>query len=177
MNLRFFLVAILTCGMLVGCYRRQKDEDTIPRVAQRDPAIEVQARNNAALYNQTPARMYKTKKLPSITYEFDSVRPPEYAYELLDKVATVMNEHESIHLIMEGHADLIGTDEYNYWISGARAAALKSYIVSRGVAADRIRIHAYGKERPITLDTSSEGRRANRRVELQFTNREWKAIF
>ena len=171
------MILVITCAGILGACASSQEEDDLPRIVKQDSAIEEQARTNAALYNQTPARMYKTKKLPSVNYEFDSVRPPEQAYELLDKVALVMNEHEQIHLIMEGHADIVGSDEYNYWISGARAAALKSYLVSRGIAADRIRIHAYGKERPITLDTSSAGRRANRRVEMSFTNRNWKSIF
>lgn len=176
MNFKFTLISLLACGV-IACSSAQTEDEDIPRPVQQDPTIEEQARINAALYNQSAERMYKTKKLPSINYEFDSVRPPEYAYDLLDKIAAVMKEHESIHLIMQGHADIVGSDEYNYWISGARAAALKSYLVSRGIAADRIRIHAYGKERPITLDTSSAGRRTNRRVEMQFTNRNWKAIF
>ena len=167
------LVALLAAG----CASSQTQEEERPRPVKKDPVIEEQARANAALYNQTPERMYKSKKLPSITYDFDSVRPPEYAYKFLDKVAKVMNEHENIHLILQGHADIVGSDEYNYWLSGARAAALKSYLVSRGVSADRIRIHAYGKQRPITLDNSSEGRRTNRRVEFTFTTRDWQSVF
>ena len=121
--------------------------------------------------------MGKTKKLPSIHYDFDSVRPPEDAYPILDKIVTVLKDDTTLHLIIEGHADIVGSDEYNYWISGSRAAAMKSYIVSRGINAERIRIHAYGKERPITLDTSSEGRRANRRVEFKLTTRKWHSIY
>ena len=177
MNLKTSL--LIGCIVLVcACSSTQKtEEDSFDRPVKKDPAIEEQARVNARLYNQSPARMYKTRKLPSVNYDFDSVRPPEYAYDLLDKIAQVMVEHPQIHLIIEGHADLIGSDEYNYWLSGARAAAMKSYLVSRGVVADHIRVHSYGKERPITLDTSSEGRRANRRVEFKFTTRDWEAIY
>ena len=88
-----------------------------------------------------------------------------------------MQEHEQLHLIMQGSCDSLGSDEYNYWLSGARAAALKSYLVSRGVNAERIRIHAYGDTRPITLDQSAAGRQANRRVDMQFTTRQWKSIY
>ena len=82
-----------------------------------------------------------------------------------------------MHLILQGNSDVIGSDEYNYWLSGARAAALKSYLVSRGINAERIRIHAYGNTRPVTLDYSSAGRQANRRVDMQFTTRQWNAIY
>lgn len=176
MNFKKILGIAVVCT-LCACSSAQKEDPLAPRPVKQDPAIEQQAKANARLYSQTPAQMYKSQKLPSVTYDFDSIRPPEYAYEFLDKLAKVMNEHKTLHLIIQGHADLIGSDEYNYWLSGARAAAMKSYLVSRGINADRIRIHAYGKERPITLDNSSAGRRANRRVEFQFTTREWHAIY
>lgn len=165
-------------ALVCACSSTQKEDDLLaPRPVKKDAAIEERARQNAKLYNQTPAQMYKSHKLPSINYDFDSVRPPEYAYAFLDKLAKVMNEHEAMHLIIEGHADIVGSEEYNYWLSGARAAAMKSYLVSRGVNAERIRVHAHGKDRPITLDMSDEGRRANRRVEFTFTTREWNSIY
>ncbi len=168
------IVAALT---LAACATEQEQENNIPRLPAQDPNVMAAQENNYKLYNQTPAQMYRSLKLPSVNYDFDSIRPPEYAYDLLDKIAVVMKEHENLHLIMEGNSDVLGSEEYNYWISGARAAALKSYLVSRGINAERIRIHAYGNTRPITLDNSQEGRRANRRVDMQFTTRQWKAIY
>lgn len=175
MKLKIFL-SISMIGLLTACASSQKEDDFPPRV-ERDPAIEAQTQSNDKLYNQSVARMAKTLQVPSITYEFDSVRPPEEAYPLLDKIATIMKDAPTLHLIIEGHADVVGNAEYNYWLSAARASAMKSYLVSRGIEADRIRIHAYGKDRPITLDNSSQGRRANRRVEFKFTKRNWKAIY
>lgn len=170
----FLLTAVLVLG---ACASQPQNEDEIPRLPAEDPNIAAQETANYKLYNQTPAQMYRSLKLPSINYDFDSIRPPEYAYPFLDKVALVMKEHESLHLIMQGNSDVLGSDEYNYWLSGARAAALKSYLVSRGVNAERIRIHAYGNTRPITMDHSPAGRRANRRVDMQFTTRQWKSIY
>jgi len=174
-RLKLFL-CVMSVGILSACSSAQKEEDKPARV-ERDPAIEAQATQNEKLYNQSAAKMAQTLKVPSVTYEFDSVRPPEEAYALLDKVATIMQDTPSLHLILEGHADRVGSEEYNYWISAARASALKSYLVSRGIETDRIRVHAYGKDRPITLDNSSQGRRANRRVDFTFTKRNWKAIY
>ena len=169
---------LLTAALVLGaCASQPQNEDEIPRLPAEDPNVVAQETANYKLYNQTPAQMYRSLKLPSINYDFDSIRPPEYAYPFLDKVALVMQEHESLHLILQGNSDVLGSDEYNYWLSGARAAALKSYLVSRGVNAERIRIHAYGNTRPITLDHSPVGRRANRRVDMQFTTRQWKSIY
>ena len=176
MNLKTVFLFALAFS-LFACASSQKQDEEIPRPAKQDPVIEEQAKKNERLYNQSEARMAKTLKLPAITYEFDSIRPPEYAYAFLDKVANIMKDQRQLHLILEGHTDLLGSKEYNYWLSGARAAAMKSYLVSRGVEADRIRIHAYGKDRPLTLDNSDEGRMTNRRVEFTFTTREWNTVY
>lgn len=168
---------LLTITLALGACASQQQEDDIPRLPAEDPNVVALDAANYKLYNQTPAQMVRSLKLPSIHYDFDSIRMPEYAYPLLDKVALVMQEHEQLHLILQGNCDSVGTEEYNYWLSGARAAAVKSYLVSRGINAERIRIHAYGDTRPITLDQSSEGRLANRRVDMQFTVRRWKSIY
>ena len=178
MNLRklWLLGVVLALGACAS--HQNKDEvDDIPRLPAQDPNIERVERQNYKLAKQSITQMYKSMKLPSINFDFDSIRPPEYAYPILDKVVTLMKEKGNIHLILEGNSDVLGSDEYNYWLSGSRAAALKSYIVSRGIQADRIRIHAYGNTRPITLDNSPEGRRLNRRVDMKLTTREWKSVY
>ena len=177
MNLRkLWLVGVVLA--LGACASQHKEEvDDTPRLAAQDPNIALVERQNYKLAKQSVTQMYKSMKLPSINYDFDSIRPPEYAYPILDKVATLMKEKTNVHLILEGNADVMGSDEYNYWLSGARAAALKSYLVSRGIQADRIRIHAYGNTRPITLDNSAEGRRLNRRVDMKLTTRAWSSVY
>lgn len=176
MKIKTVLLFILSAA-LFACASSQTKEEDIPTPAKQDPVIEEQARINAKLYNQSEARMAKTLKLPAITYEFDSIRPPDYAYPFLDKVANVMKSHPSLHLIVEGHTDIFGSKEYNYWLGSSRAAAMKAYLVSRGVNAERIRIHSHGKDRPLTLDNSTEGRRTNRRVEFSFTTRKWNSVY
>ena len=176
MKTKLFSV-FFSAALLAACASSQTPEDELTRPKKTDPAIADQQVRNEHLAAQSAAQMGKTMKLPSITYEFDSVRPPEEAYPILDKIATVLKDNDHLHLIVEGHADIVGSDEYNYWISGARAAAMKSYLVSRGINAERIRIHAYGKDRPLTLDTSVQGRRANRRVEFKLTKRGWRSVY
>ena len=161
----------------VAAAEEKEETPQVYRPKTTDRVVAQQARQNRKLYKQSAEKMYRTRQLPAITYEFDVIRPPEYAYPFMDKIALIMNTHENLHLVLEGHADLVGTKEYNYWISSARAAAMKSYLVSRGISADRIHVYGYGSDRPLTLDESPEGRRTNRRVEFKFTTREWNAIY
>lgn len=167
----------LCAAVLVTACSSKNTVDDRPRVPETDPYVEIAERENYKLYQQDIQQMYASKKLPSISFDFDSIHPPEYAYPFMDKLVVLLHEKQNLHLILEGHSDSLGSEEYNYWLSGARAAAMKSYIVSRGIQPDRIRIHAYGNTRPITLDRSQEGRRINRRVDFKLTTRGWKAIF
>ncbi len=171
------LVAITT--LFWGCAAQQQvpEDADIPRLAERDPIIQIEAEKNAKLFKQTEKEMAESMQVPDINYLFDSIRPPEYSYELLDKLANILKTHKNMKLIIEGNTDIVGDRDYNYWLGASRAAAMKSYLVSRGVLADRIRIHSYGFDRPITLDTSKEGRLANRRVHFVLTTRDWQSVY
>ena len=168
-------VALICLG---ACASSQTEEDAnIPRTPQRDPVIEREAKKNEKLFKQTEQEMAESLQVPDITYLFDSIRPPDYSYELLDKLANILKSHPSMKLVIEGNTDIVGDRDYNYWLGASRAAAMKSYLVSRGVQADRIRIHSYGFDRPLTLDTSEEGRLTNRRVHFVLTKRTWESVY
>ena len=126
---------------------------------------------------QTPKEMKKSNKIPSINFEFDSTIIKHSSYEVLDKVAEILKTNPKIKLVIEGHTDVVGSDEYNDWLSGARTSAVKDYLVSRGIPSETIKTFGHGKRMPLTKDDSPEGRACNRRVILKFTNRSWGTVF
>ena len=116
-------------------------------------------------------------KIPYINFEFDSTIIKHSSYEVLDKVAEVMNANPKIKLVIEGYTDTVGSDEYNDWLSGARTSAVKDYLVSRGVTSEYIKTFGHGKRKPLTNVDTPIGRACNRRVTLRFTTRTWKTVF
>lgn len=170
-------VVCLLAFVVAACAANKPSDEEIVIVAEKDPVIQIEAEKNRKLFNQTEKEMAESMKLPDITYQFDSIRPPDYSYEFLDKLANVLQTHRSMKLIIEGNTDVVGDKDYNYWLGSSRAMAMKSYLVSRGVRADRIRVHSYGADRPLTLDNSPEGRLTNRRVHFVLTTREWNSIY
>ena len=170
------LLTLLAAGMM-ACSGNKKDEREVIIVPQPDPIIEIEAKKNQKLFKQTEKEILESMTLPDITYQYDSIRPPDYSYELLDKITNVLQLRPSMKLIIEGNTDVVGDKDYNYWLGASRAAAMKSYLVSRGLQADRIRIHSYGADRPLTLDNSKEGRLTNRRVHFVLTTREWQSLY
>ena len=75
-------------------------------------------------------------------------------------------EHETLRLEIEGHTCSIGTAEYNLALGDRRANAVKDYLVSRGISAERMRTISYGEERPKYDNSREETRRLNRRAAL-----------
>lgn len=83
----------------------------------------------------------------------------------LDKQAAwlAQNENATVRIVVEGHCDARGTSEYNLGLGKRRAEAVKAYLVSKGVAADRIDTVSYGKERPAVPGSDAVAYAKNRR--------------
>ena len=89
----------------------------------------------------------------------------------LDQVAeALLGEGEEKKMVVMGHTDSQGKDSYNQSLSQRRADAVRTYLIGRGIAADRIQAVGKGELEPIAGNDSSEGRANNRRVEIVIEN-------
>jgi peptidoglycan-associated lipoprotein len=99
-----------------------------------------------------------------VFFETDSSALSAQARATLDKQAQWLTNYGQYTFTIEGHADERGTREYNLALGARRAQTVRDYLVSRGVAANRMRTISYGKERPVAVcdDIScwSQNRRA-----------------
>lgn len=102
----------------------------------------------------------------NITFAFDSASLNPSFRPTLDKLAATMNEYNQNTITIAGHTDSVGNPSYNMNLSRDRANAVRNYLVSRGVASNRINVVAYGQTRPIADNSTESGRQQNRRVEL-----------
>jgi len=82
----------------------------------------------------------------------------------LDGQAAWLNTNTDYQAVIEGHADEQGTREYNIALGGRRANAVREYMISRGVAASRLKTISYGKERPIEICSEEACYAKNRRA-------------
>ncbi len=84
----------------------------------------------------------------------------------LDAVAEVFIEFPDTNLMVQGHTDNTGEAAYNMELSKKRANAVVNYLKSKGVAANRFSVEAFGESQPRFENTTTEGRSKNRRVEI-----------
>ena len=71
-------------------------------------------------------------------------------------------------VIATGHTDNVGTDAYNQKLSERRAAAVKEYLVSKGIPASKVTTLGKGESQPVATNKTAEGRQKNRRVDIEF---------
>lgn len=170
----FPLIVLLSLSACVG---RDKPRKYNEEELLTNSALCPTRKNEEKWAKQTPREMLESNNIPSIEFEFDSTIIKHSSYEILDKVAEVLNYDNRIKLIIEGHSDPVGSDEYNDWLSGARTSAIKNYLVSRGVISESIKTFGHGSRKPLTEATTPAGRACNRRITMRFTTRSWKSVF
>lgn len=89
------------------------------------------------------------------------------SYSVLDKIADLLTRYPDYSLKISGHTDAQGNDGINQKLSEDRAAACLDYLVSKGIAADRILSQGFGETQPIASNNTRAGRSQNRRVEFE----------
>jgi outer membrane protein OmpA-like peptidoglycan-associated protein len=104
--------------------------------------------------------------LADILFDFDKATLRRNVEFNLVKIATILNQFGEMKILIEGHTDNIGSDEYNLGLSGRRANAVYDFLVSQDVDESRMSWEGYGESRPVADNTTDEGRQRNRRVDL-----------
>jgi len=86
--------------------------------------------------------------------------------ETLDKLAGIFREYPKSIILVEGHTDSAGPDDYNMKLSQQRAESVSNYLISTGLSSGRFTTKWYGENQPVADNSTSEGKAKNRRVEL-----------
>jgi outer membrane protein OmpA-like peptidoglycan-associated protein len=86
---------------------------------------------------------------------------------ILDTVVNYLNTNSGVNVTVDGHTDNSGTDKINDPLSLKRAEASKAYIVSKGIASDRMTTGGFGSKQPVADNKTAEGRKKNRRIEIK----------
>lgn len=86
--------------------------------------------------------------------------------ETLNKLAAIFEEYPNSVILVEGHTDSAGPEDYNMNLSKQRAESVTNYLIAQGISTNRFTTKWYGELQPKADNTTSEGKATNRRVEL-----------
>ncbi len=139
-------------------------------LGRRNVAAKVQVRNQPRLNLKLTMRYAREE--PTEPFVLDDVQfatgkatiKPD-SFPRLDALVEYMTHKKSARIEISGHTDDAGKKAANKTLSQQRADAVRDYLVSKGIDADRIKAVGYGDEKPIAPNDTSEGRQKNRRIE------------
>jgi outer membrane protein OmpA-like peptidoglycan-associated protein len=153
-----------------GPGQRDGDGDGVNDAADRCPStpagVEVDAEGCQVLFQPTK----KTLILEGVTFETGKSTLTPESETILNGVAESLVANDTIRVQVTGHTDNTGSLALNRRLSRARADAVRTYLISRGVAEDRLTARGFGPDQPVASNKTAEGRAQNRRVELTRLN-------
>lgn len=165
------LATVIALAFTTGCASR-----TTPEVVVAPNTASVPAGYTGAIYNPNQALVANSDairqaaaSLPSLVhFDFDSdVIKPEAA-AILDQQVAFLNANDTARVLVAGHTDERGSREYNMSLGERRAAAVRSYLLAKGVKDTNVEIVSFGEERPVAVGSNEEAWSQNRRAELAY---------
>ena len=145
--------------------RRRAEEEARRREMEKQAGIQEQTLKEEGLREgQEKARserdMFENEDIP---FEFDSAKLSDQAQQILRAKAEWLRKNPRAQIIIEGHCDERGTNEYNLALGDRRAFAAKTFLVDLGIDQSRITTVSYGEERPLDPGSNEEAWAKNRR--------------
>lgn len=101
-----------------------------------------------------------------LLFGFDSSALRDTSKENLQKLARIMNDDDDTNLMIVGHTDSTGDENYNLRLSDRRAQSAADYLIEQGIDANRVQVEGRGEYEPIAENDTEAGRQENRRVEV-----------
>lgn len=150
-------------GGVAGNVIGRKMDKQAKEIKETLPGAEVE-RVNEGIKITLPEKM--------VNFGFDSFELTAASKENLDKLSTVLINNPDTNINIYGHTDSKGSDAYNQTLSEKRAAAVKNYLISKGIAASRLFPMGMGEAEPKATNDTEAGRAENRRVEFAITANE-----
>ena len=166
------LVVIFALVFSVSCSKKAvtANTDSVAGTSQRTASTEEttiyeedSAKSNEIGENASGDR-FMMIMLEDIYFEFDKSTLTREAQETLTKKAQWLKTHSDVRVIIEGHCDERGTNEYNLALGDRRAASTKAFLVDLGISPSRLNTISYGEERPLIGGNDEDAWAKNRRA-------------
>jgi len=176
-----YILVIALVGITASCAKKvvQKEEAGIPGEAVTTERPEGFQEEPTAGTGPTEAALAEEEQLRGEAYEFanrdihfdfDRYDLKPEAREILTEKSYFLKKYPSVKILIEGHCDERGTNEYNLALGERRADSAKQYLVNMGISASRISAISYGEERPMDPGHSEEAWAKNRRAHFDIVS-------
>lgn len=171
--LKIALVVLFVVGGLVGCASTPPvpSADDQAKVAQSDMSQQdAKGVDDKSMQGEAIPSHDAMAGMQRIHFDFDQFTLSAEARSILGANAKYLNSMSNVKVVVEGHCDERGSDEYNLALGESRALAAKNYLIAMGVNANRLSVISYGEEKPLVNKSDEEAWAQNRRAEFKSVN-------
>ena len=152
--------------------RLQREKEAAELAAAEKAKKDAEDARRAALQN-------KINELGNVYFKLNSSYLTSNDKELLDQLVAIMNDEPGLAIKITAHTDSRGTEKYNQWLSERRAERTVEYVLSKGIAADRISHEAFGETQLVNecsdgVRCTEEQHAKNRRSDFEIINFDYK---
>jgi len=159
-------MAVVLALSLSGCGSKEEVMEDITIEPEAVEDIEGVADGDIPLDERTDDDIYidlLSKVFADISFEYDQYRVLDRDVPTLEGVAAWLRENPDARVLIEGHCDERGTNEYNMALGEQRALAARRYLVGLGIDSGRLTTISYGEERPVAFGNTEDAWSQNRR--------------
>jgi len=161
------LAGILVAGVLFGLSGCAKKPPVDEPITDADAEAQAALSGEDIPLTEPPETMYieaEPDVFENIHFEYDKydIRPRDEM--ILQGIAAWLKEHDAKRVLIEGHCDERGTNEYNMALGEQRALAARRFLVGLGIESSRLTTISYGEERPLALGSNEDAWARNRRA-------------
>ncbi len=162
-TLTFLVIAVFLVMSIMACSTTPKEEPVATPTAQ---VKEYKPPEKTVKAVKPTEKQVAAVELRSVFFAFDKFNLSAESRATLAFNADVLQANPGAMIIIEGHCDERGTEEYNLGLGERRASSAKNYLVSLGISASRIKTISYGEERPFKWGHNEEAWSQNRRAHI-----------
>lgn len=174
MRRSLLIAVILVCVLalaVAGCHGKKAKPAIPPEETGKPPVGEVTKEPGTEKPGEKPVTPIEPSEgaadLRDINFEYDKYNLTDEAADVMTQNAEYLMKHSDIDVLVEGHCDERGTEEYNLALGEKRALAARDFLVRFGIQRSRISIISYGEERPIDPASDEMAWAKNRRAHFE----------
>lgn len=171
-TLQYSLMVLALTGLLAACATTPPSSSTADgqgQVAATDVSQqpEVKGVDSGSVSSSGVSDHVAVKGLQRVHFDFDQFTLTNEARVILKQNAAYLQANGGVKVVIEGHCDERGSDEYNLALGERRASAAKQYLVSLGISSSRLSLISYGEEKPLVGQSGEQSWAQNRRAEFK----------
>jgi outer membrane protein OmpA-like peptidoglycan-associated protein len=164
----FSALICLASLSLYSCKAKKMVVKTPAPVVKEEPQVAEKPAPEPAKEQPQAAPVEKPDySFSNVLFEFNSAVLKTSSFAILDKVAAEIKKDPQAKFSINGHSSAEGSAEHNMSLSLDRANAVKTYLVNAGFDAANFSVQGFGEQKPVSPNTTEEGKALNRRVEMK----------